>query len=234
MLRHADRLSVPERAPLLEEYAAELYIAHRFGDSARAAAEAVALRRGLGDDVALVRSLVELSRRRWMAGERQGAQAAVEEAELVAERSGDADSLAHVGAHRLSLLVLDRPASEALDAVPEAIARARAARRNDLLALCLDYRGCAQVLRGEWCWLDGRAEDCRLLAEALLARRRSRSTWMRPSSCAGCCAPGCSTRNHRPRCRSRAFRRPSRPGCGPTGARRGRMGPHRGALRAGA
>ena len=176
MLRHADRLSVAERAPLLEEYAAELYIAHRFGDSARAAAEAVALRRELGDDVALVRSLVELSRRRWMAGERQGAQAAVEEAELVAERSGHADSLAHVGAHRLSLLVLDRPATEALDAVPEAIARARAARRNDLLALCLDYRGCAQVLRGDDSGLGrcGRAS-------------RSRSRWVTK------CSPGAPT-----------------------------------------
>ena len=36
-----------------------------------------------------------------------------------------------------------------LDAAPEAIARARAAGRDDLLALCLNYRGCAQVLRGD-------------------------------------------------------------------------------------
>ena len=270
--------------------------------------------------------------------------------------------------------MLDRPASEALDAVPEAIARARAACRNDLLALFLNYRGCAQVLRGddgglaalreslalalqmgdevlaarayvnlgyslylltrhdevdevleeglafcrvrdltahafnmrctraETLLLRGRYAEAEALLDALhvdldgpsrldivprrasgvlLARRGlpgaegwlapmldealdnarrppeavtsrevgerprwwsgagltaapktaapsprrswraqrcSRSTWTRPSLCAGCCAPGCSTRNHWPRCRSRVFRRPSRPGCGATGA----------------
>ena len=138
-----------ERAPLFEEYATELYIAHRFDEGARAAEGAVALRRELGDDSALATSLVALSRHRWMAGERLRAQESIAEAELVAERAGNAESLAIVGTHRLALLVLDLLAAEALDAAPEAIARARAAGRDDLLALCLNYEGCAQVLRGD-------------------------------------------------------------------------------------
>ena len=149
VVRHAQRLGAAERATLFEEYAAELYIAHRFADSARVTADAVALRRELGDDGALARSLVALSRNCWMTRQQQGAWAAIDEAETVAGRSGDVASAALVGAHHLTLLLLGDSAAAVLEAAPEAIARAREAGRPDLLAICLNYTGSAQVLRGD-------------------------------------------------------------------------------------
>jgi len=149
VVRHAQRLGAAERATLFEEYAAELYIAHRFADSARVTADAVALRRELGEDGELVRALVALSRNRWMTQEQESAWAALDEAETVAARSGDVASAALVGAHRLTLLLLGDSAAAVLEAAPEAIARAREAGRADLLAICLNYTGSAQVLRGD-------------------------------------------------------------------------------------
>ena len=149
VVRHAQRLGAAERATLFEEYAAELYIAHRFADSARVTADAVALRRELGDDGALARSLVALSRNCWMTRQQQGAWAALDEAETVAGRSGDVASAALVVARQRALLLLGDSAAAVLEAAPEAIARARRAGRPDLLAICLNYTGSAQVLRGD-------------------------------------------------------------------------------------
>ena len=84
-----------------------------------------------------------------MTRQQQSAWAALDEAETVAGRSGDVASAALVGAHHLTLLLLGDSAAAVLEAAPEAIARAREAGRPDLLAICLNYTGSAQVLRGD-------------------------------------------------------------------------------------
>ena len=76
-LRYADRLPDAERAALVDDYAWELHIAHRFTDAVAAGREAVVLRERVGEPVALGETLLRLSRHLYLAGCTDDAEAAV-------------------------------------------------------------------------------------------------------------------------------------------------------------
>ena len=73
MLPYAGRLTLTERAALLDDYAWELHIAHRFSDAVQAGREAIVLREQAGDPAALAETLLRVSRHLYMAGDTEGA-----------------------------------------------------------------------------------------------------------------------------------------------------------------
>ncbi|HEY7487247.1 MAG TPA: AAA family ATPase [Streptosporangiaceae bacterium] len=140
-LRYADRFAPPGRAGIVDDYAWELYNAHRFTEAVRAGRAAVALRERLDDPVALGESLVRLSRHIYMTGRTDEAVAAAERAVHVIEPAGSPGAMAYATTCRGALLALaDRPA-EAVPVLHRARRAAEAAGRGDLVALCLNYLG---------------------------------------------------------------------------------------------
>jgi DNA-binding CsgD family transcriptional regulator/tetratricopeptide (TPR) repeat protein len=145
-LRHADRLDPAAHARLVDDYAWELYNAHRFGDALVLGAEAVRRYEALDDPVALGEALVRLSRHRYMAGETEEAQRAAERAvALLRGSDAPADRVAYALAAHGSLLALTERSAEALGVLGQAGALARRAGRDDLVAMCLNYTGVART-----------------------------------------------------------------------------------------
>ena len=109
-LQHADRLSEPDRAALVEDYAWELYNAHRFTEAVAAGTEAIALREKLGDPVLLGEALSTQSRLLFMADREGEDWAAVERAVAILDKTDARGSIAYAHAYRGGLLTLsDRP-----------------------------------------------------------------------------------------------------------------------------
>ncbi len=145
-LRYADRLDPAAYARLVDDYAWELYNAHRFADALVLGAEAVRRYEELDDPVALGEALVRLSRHRYMAGETAEAERSVERAVAVLCGSGaPADRVAYAVAAQGSLLALTERSAEALRVLRRAEELARRAGRDDLVAICLNYAGVARV-----------------------------------------------------------------------------------------
>lgn len=138
-LRHAVLLDGAEHARVLDEYAWELYNAHRFADAVVAGTDAVARLARLGDRAALAGALVRLSRHHYMAGDTAEAERVADRA--VATASGDdrAPALAAQG----SLLALTGRPAPAIDVLDRA--RELAGDRADVVAMCLNYRGVART-----------------------------------------------------------------------------------------
>jgi DNA-binding CsgD family transcriptional regulator/tetratricopeptide (TPR) repeat protein len=167
-LRHAHRLAPAELARVHDEYAWELYNAHRYAEALAAAERGIALYRRLADRRGLGESLVRLSRHRYMVGDTHGAEGAAEEALWVLgglgwsrDRDGGRDrdgrrdrgATAYAATYYGAILALsDRPAAGSA-ALRRALELARPAGRLDLVALCLNYQSIAD---------DGLSADDRL------------------------------------------------------------------------
>ena len=145
VLPYADRLVLADRAGLLDAYAWELHIAHRFGEAVEAGEEAVRLLEQLGESTALAETLLRQSRFLYMAGDTPAAVKAGERAVEVAEYTGSPAVQASAAAGRAMLMVLTGAAREAIPALELAHDRAVEAGRTDIDALCHNYLGVA------WC-----------------------------------------------------------------------------------
>lgn len=127
VLRGRGRYSPSELADLLERYAVETYT---IADSAAAVAaqrEAVALRRALGDSLALGADLRWLSRIHWWAYNADQAQEAAREAVAVLEHAGDDRLLALAVSNTAQLRMLSERYAEAVEHGERAITLARKA-----------------------------------------------------------------------------------------------------------
>lgn len=141
VLPYADRLDSTERAGLLEDYAWELHIAHRFADSVEVGVRAIALREQTGDPVALAETLLRMSRHQYMAGDTDGAMLAIERAHLLAEPVSSPSLLAATTAYQGMIMALANCPLQAVAPLERAQELASAAGRTDLVALCLNYLG---------------------------------------------------------------------------------------------
>ncbi|NEA34261.1 LuxR family transcriptional regulator [Streptomyces sp. SID13031] len=145
VLPYADRLTVAERAALLDGYAWELHIAHRFADAVNAGQQAVELLGQLGESVALVETLMRQSRFLYMAGDTAASVARSDKAIAIASRVGAVAVRASAAAGRGMLLALTGDAVEAISELERAHELACEAGRTDIDALCHNYLGLA------WC-----------------------------------------------------------------------------------
>jgi ATP/maltotriose-dependent transcriptional regulator MalT len=93
-LRFADGIDAASRAALLEPLSEALYLVNHWPESYQAAAEAAALRRKHGDDLATAASLCLLAEVAWWAGHQSDAWAATREAIALAEPRSDCRELA--------------------------------------------------------------------------------------------------------------------------------------------
>ena len=141
VLPHAGRLGVRDRADLLEDYAWELHIAHRFAESVLVGEQAIGLREQIGDQAELAETLVRMSRHRYMAGDTEGATAAVDRAVRIAEPLDSPCLHASTTAYQAMMLALSDGTVRAVEPLRRAGALAEAAGRTDLAALCLNYLG---------------------------------------------------------------------------------------------
>jgi DNA-binding CsgD family transcriptional regulator/tetratricopeptide (TPR) repeat protein len=166
VLRERHRYAPAELADLLERYAVESYT---IADSAAAVAaqrEAVALRRALGDTLALGADLRWLSRIHWWAGNADQAQEAAREAVAVLEHAGDDRLLALAVSNTAQLRMLSERYAEAVEHGERAIVLARKANDPAILAHALNNVGTARWRAGD---PDGRAELEESLDVALAA-----------------------------------------------------------------
>ncbi|MFJ4934963.1 ATP-binding protein [Streptomyces pseudovenezuelae] len=149
VLRERHRYAPAELADLLERYAVESYT---IADSAAAVAaqrEAVALRRALGDTLALGADLRWLSRIHWWAGNADQAQEAAREAVTVLEHAGDDRLLALAVSNTAQLRMLSERYAEAVEHGERAIALARKADDPAILAHALNNVGTARWRSGD-------------------------------------------------------------------------------------
>jgi DNA-binding CsgD family transcriptional regulator/tetratricopeptide (TPR) repeat protein len=142
-LEHVERLDPAERARVIDDHAWELYNARRFSEAVTGSGRAVELYRGLGDEVALGEALVRLSRHRYMIGDTAGSLVASEQALHVLERSGPAAAVAYAATYHGAALALSDRTAQAGAVLQRAQTLAEAADRQDLVALCLNYRSIA-------------------------------------------------------------------------------------------
>ncbi|MEU9166351.1 AAA family ATPase [Streptomyces sp. NPDC048420] len=149
VLRERHRYAPAELADLLERYAVETYT---IADSAAAVAaqrEAVALRRALGDTLALGADLRWLSRIHWWAGNADQAQEAAREAVAVLEHAGDDRLLALAVSNTAQLRMLSERYAEAVEHGERAITLARKADDPAILAHALNNVGTARWRSGD-------------------------------------------------------------------------------------
>ncbi len=104
---HLDELPAPGRARVLDDLGWELYNAHRFREAVGAGRAAVELYRELGDEPAVGRSSVRLSRHLYMAGEADEAESWISSAVAILERTGPVAELAHAVLYELALELLE-------------------------------------------------------------------------------------------------------------------------------
>jgi ATP/maltotriose-dependent transcriptional regulator MalT len=166
VLRQRHRYAPADLADLLERYAVESYT---IADSAAAVAaqrDAVALRRSLGDALALGSDLRWLSRIHWWAGDADQAEAAAREAVAVLEHAGDDRLLALAVSNTAQLRMLSDRYAEAVRHGERAIALARKADDAAILSHALNNVGTARWRAGD---PDGRHQVRESLDVALAA-----------------------------------------------------------------
>ncbi|HEY2281753.1 MAG TPA: tetratricopeptide repeat protein, partial [Streptosporangiaceae bacterium] len=148
VLEHADRISPPDQAQLLEEYAVETYTIGVAGTAAEAMSRAVTLDRTYGTDEQLGAKLRWLSRMHWSAGDRAQAERAGEQAMAVAERAGEPGLLALTLSNQSQLLMLEHRIAEAIALGERAIALAREMGDDRTTSHALNNVGSAYLFAG--------------------------------------------------------------------------------------
>ncbi len=142
---HLALLPPEEQARVLVDYAWELYVAQRWGDSMRSSRKALKLWESLGARVAEGGARVVLSRSSFMAGRPTEAIREAERAVAVLRPTGDVEALAYAETYLGAVEALTDRQEAALTRLLEAQALAARAGRRDLVALCHNYIGCARV-----------------------------------------------------------------------------------------
>jgi ATP/maltotriose-dependent transcriptional regulator MalT len=149
VLLHEHDLAPAERPRVLEEYAWELYNAHRFSEAAEAAERACELWPGVGDPGELGTAYVTLSRHRWMSGDVDGAWTALDIATEILDASDDLAGRAQAHLYPGAIRALQEQVDEAEPELLHAKALAEQAGSDSLVALCLNYLGVCAMERRE-------------------------------------------------------------------------------------
>ncbi|MFD3839424.1 helix-turn-helix transcriptional regulator [Streptomyces sp. NPDC058642] len=149
VLRQRHRYAPAELADLLERHAVESYTIADSAAAVTAQREAVALRRSLGDTLALGADLRWLSRIHWWAGDADQAQEAAREAVTVLEHAGDDRLLALAVSNTAQLRMLSDRYTEAVELGERAIVLARKAGDAAILSHALNNVGCARWRGGD-------------------------------------------------------------------------------------
>ncbi|HEY8474252.1 MAG TPA: AAA family ATPase [Natronosporangium sp.] len=149
VLEHRDRFPAAERADLLERYAIECYHVGYAQDACEAQADAVALRRELGDPARLGAALRWLSRMRWWNGDSAEAERVAGEAIEVLEHAGDPRLLALALSNRSQLAALAYRSAESIEVGERAAALARQVGDSAILAHALTNIGLSCANRGD-------------------------------------------------------------------------------------
>lgn len=145
VLPYADQLAVLERAALLDGYAWELHIAHRFADAVKAGQQALDLFEQMDESLPLVETLMRQSRFLYMAGDTALSITLADKAIAISARIGTVAVRASAAAGRGMLMALTGNAVEAIPELERAHELACEAGRTDIDALCHNYLGLA------WC-----------------------------------------------------------------------------------
>ncbi|MFJ3672811.1 helix-turn-helix transcriptional regulator [Streptomyces sp. NPDC090106] len=149
VLRQRHRYPPAELAALLERFAIESYTIADSAAAVTAQREAVALRRSLGDTLALGADLRWLSRIHWWAGDPEQARRAAREAVAVLEHAGDDRLLALAVSNTAQLRMLSDRYAEAVEHGERAIALARKAGDAAILSHALNNVGTARWRGGD-------------------------------------------------------------------------------------
>lgn len=149
VVAHIDALPDDAEAQILVEYAWQLYAAQRFVEAVGVAEKAARLWEQVGDRVALGETLVALSRSSYMADRPKEARAVIERAVKVLAPADDTAASAYARAYYGAVLALTDQQDAALEELAAAKDLSERAGRRDLIALCLNYIGCARVDLGD-------------------------------------------------------------------------------------
>ncbi|ALV37276.1 AAA family ATPase [Streptomyces sp. CdTB01] len=160
VLGERHRYGPAELADLLERLAVESYTIADTAAAVTAEREAVALRRSLGDILALGSDLRWLSRIHWWAGDADQAQAAAREAVTVLEHAGDDRLLALAVSNIAQLRMLSDRYPEAVEHAERAIVLARKTDDAAILSHALNNLGTAR-------WRGGDPDGRKQLEESL-------------------------------------------------------------------
>jgi DNA-binding CsgD family transcriptional regulator/tetratricopeptide (TPR) repeat protein len=163
---HADRLPPEARVRLLDDFAWQLYTAHRFTEAVAVGRRAVALAAGQRQLEAALSA--RLSRYLLMCGEIAEAEQMHERAEALLAGGGSAAVRAALAVHGGALLLLTSRFAEAAPRLRVAAALAAEAGRADLQSVALAYLGMLRAESGELA--EGEADVRQALAMALRHR----------------------------------------------------------------
>jgi DNA-binding CsgD family transcriptional regulator/tetratricopeptide (TPR) repeat protein len=148
VLRHRHAFAPADLAPILERHAVECY-GTGLDDPAAPMSEAVALRRALGDPVALGAALRLLSRFSWWVGDRTAAHTHAAEAIAVLTKAGDDLALALALSNQSQLYALSGRRDEAIEVGERAVSMARSLSDPGLLSHALNNVGMALGDKGD-------------------------------------------------------------------------------------
>jgi DNA-binding SARP family transcriptional activator/DNA-binding CsgD family transcriptional regulator len=155
VLPHADRLSPPVRAELLERYSVEAYLSGLSADAVSARQAALGLREDAGEQERVGEGLRWLSRVSWWAGHRKEAEAAASRAIAVLEGGEPGHQLAMAYSNQAQLDMLAYRTEAALAWASRAIELARRLGDQETMTHALTNIGSARLLSSD---LGGRAE----------------------------------------------------------------------------
>ena len=148
-LRHADRLSPPVRAELLESYSVEAFLSGLSPEAVSARRAALELREAAGDRERVGEGLRWLSRVSWWAGRRKEAEAAAARAIAVLETLPPGRQLAMAYSNQGQLDILAYRAEAAIGWARRAIELARRLDDQETLTHALTSIGSARLYRGD-------------------------------------------------------------------------------------
>jgi DNA-binding CsgD family transcriptional regulator/tetratricopeptide (TPR) repeat protein len=134
-------LSSTDRAAVLDEYAWELYNAHRVADAVDASRQAVELHRSNDEREAAGVTMVSLAHQLLLNGEPAQAFATITEALAILEEIGSVSSRAYVTTYYGSMLGTAEVLAMAVPILERALGLSVEAQRPDLQALCSIYLG---------------------------------------------------------------------------------------------
>jgi len=148
-LRHADRLSPPVRAELLESYSVEAYLSGLSPEAVSARRAAMELREAAGDRERVGEGLRWLSRLHWWDGNRREAEAAAARAIAVLETLPPGRQLAMAYSNQGQLDILAYRTEAAIGWAQRAIELARRLDDQETLTHALTSIGSARLYRGD-------------------------------------------------------------------------------------
>ena len=147
-LRHADSLSAPERARLLESHATECDTTNQVSACLESANQALTLWRELGDTAGQARVLLLLGRQCWKSGETTLADGPVAEAIALLETLSPGRDLAAAYSARSQLAMLGKRVAEALEFGQRALDLAVASGDHAVQAHALNNIGTTLLCSG--------------------------------------------------------------------------------------